>query len=76
MTPMPGLLNAAQTLTQHALRLSDKVAVQDLSRAMTYRQWNERACRLANALSAAGLSRGDRLAVLAFNCIEIGRAHV
>ena len=67
---MPGLLNAAQTLTQHALRLSDKVAVQDLSRAMTYRQWNERACRLANALSAAGLSRGDRLAVLAFNCIE------
>ena len=37
---------------------------------MTYRQWNERACRLANALLGIGLAKGDRIAVLAYNCVE------
>ncbi len=37
---------------------------------MTYQQWNERACRLANALRGLGLERGDRLAVLAYNRLE------
>ena len=69
-TPMADLLNVAQVLTQHAARLPDKIAVQDLARAMTFAQWNERACRLANALRGLGLGKGDRLAVLAYNCIE------
>jgi fatty-acyl-CoA synthase len=61
---------AAQLLTRHAIRFSDKTAVQDFARAMTYRQWNERACRLANALLGMGLRKGDRFAILAYNCIE------
>ena len=37
---------------------------------MTYRDWNERACRLANGLLGLGLAKGDRVAVLAYNRIE------
>ena len=37
---------------------------------MTFKLWNERACRFANALGGLGLSKGDRIAVLAYNCLE------
>jgi len=37
---------------------------------MTFRVWHERACRLANALGGLGLSKGDRVCVLAYNCVE------
>jgi acyl-CoA synthetase (AMP-forming)/AMP-acid ligase II len=67
---MQDLLNVTQVLAQHSARLPDKVAVQDFARALTYSQWNERACRLANGLRGIGLMKGDRLAVLAYNCIE------
>jgi fatty-acyl-CoA synthase len=67
---MNSLLNVAETLTRHAAVFPDKIAVRDLDRAMSFRQWNERACRLANALLGMGLKKGDRFAVLAFNCVE------
>jgi acyl-CoA synthetase (AMP-forming)/AMP-acid ligase II len=37
---------------------------------MTFREWNARSCRLANALLGLGLAKGDRVAVLAYNCVE------
>ena len=37
---------------------------------MTFRQWDERSCRLANALLGLGLVKGDRVAILAYNCVE------
>src|SRR4029077_1547998 len=40
------------------------------ARSLTFAQWNARACRLANALLGLGLRKGDRVAVLAYNCIE------
>ena len=48
----------------------DRIGARDLERAMTFRQWNERACRLANALTGLGLTEGDRIAVLAYNRVE------
>src|SRR6202000_523162 len=42
----------------------------DLDRSMNFGQWNERSCRLANALLGLGLAKGDRVAVLAYNCVE------
>lgn len=63
-------LNIGQILSAQARMQPGKVAVQDLSRQMNYRQWNERACQLANALRGLGLSQGDRVAVLAYNRIE------
>jgi fatty-acyl-CoA synthase len=37
---------------------------------MTFRQWDERARRLANALVGLGLDKGDRVAILAHNSVE------
>jgi acyl-CoA synthetase (AMP-forming)/AMP-acid ligase II len=37
---------------------------------MTFREWERRANRLANALTGLGLKKGDRVCVLAYNCVE------
>lgn len=67
MTP---LLTLGQMLAVHAALRPDKTGARDLARAMTFSQWNARACRLANALLGLGLAKGDRVAVLAYNCVE------
>ncbi|WP_428493666.1 AMP-binding protein [Rhodopila sp.] len=41
----------------------------DLDRSLTFGQWNERSCRLANALLGIGLDKGDRFAMLAYNSL-------
>ena len=48
----------------------DKVGARDLTRSLTFREWNDRSCKLANALLGLGLEKGDRVAVLAYNCLE------
>src|SRR3712207_4804091 len=67
---MKEMLTLGQMLTVHARLLGDKTGARDLERAMTFRQWNERSCRLANALLGLGLRKGDRVAVLAYNRVE------
>ena len=67
---MKELLTFGQMLTVHARLLADHPGARDLERAMSFRQWNERSCRLANALIGLGLNKGDRVAVLAYNCVE------
>ena len=67
---MKELLTIGQMLAVHARLSPDKVGARDLERAMTFRQWNQRACRLANALLGLGLAKGDRVAVLAYNRVE------
>jgi acyl-CoA synthetase (AMP-forming)/AMP-acid ligase II len=65
----------------HLLTLSDAIATQarlnpaklgarDSRRALTYAQWQERATRLAAGLLQAGLAKGDRVGLLAYNCVE------
>ncbi|MBI4765067.1 MAG: AMP-binding protein [Deltaproteobacteria bacterium] len=48
----------------------DKEAVVYLDQRITYRQMKDRAVRLANALHARGVKKGDRVAVLLRNCAE------
>ena len=67
---MKELLTIGQMLTVHARVLGEASGARDLERAMTFRQWNERSCRLANALLGLGLAKGDRVAILAYNCVE------
>lgn len=67
---MKDLLNFGQMLSVHARLSPDRVGARDLDRSMTFAQWNERSCRLANALLGLGLVKGDRVAVLAYNCVE------
>ncbi len=59
-----------QMLSTHARLQPGRIAARDLERAMTFREWNDRACRLANGLLALGLAEGDRIAVLAYNRVE------
>ncbi|MEP9355226.1 acyl-CoA synthetase [Xanthobacter sp. KR7-65] len=43
---------------------------------MTFEQLQERSCRLANALTALGMQRGDRLGILLPQCPETVVAHL
>ena len=67
MTP---LLTMGETLSVNAHLYADRIGARDLQRSMTFRLWNQRSCRLANALVGLGLAKGDRVAVLAYNCVE------
>ena len=67
MTP---LLSMGETLSVNARLYADKVGARDTRRSMTFRVWNQRSCQLANALAGLGLRKGDRVAVLAYNCVE------
>ena len=64
------LLNVAQVVAAQARLAPDKVGARDSRRAVTFAQWSERANRLANALLGLGLRKGDRVALLGYNCVE------
>lgn len=64
------LLTFPQMLEAHARMAPDRLAVRDLERGLTFAQWDIRANRLANALLGLGLSKGTRIGVLAYNCLE------
>jgi fatty-acyl-CoA synthase len=64
------LLHFGEIVATHAYLSPDKIGARDLTRSLTFRAWNERSCKLANALVGLGLEKGDRIAVLAFNCLE------
>jgi fatty-acyl-CoA synthase len=67
---MSPVLNLGEVLATHARVEPDRIGASDLDRALSFRAWNDRACRLANALLGLGLRKGDRVAVLAYNCLE------
>ena len=67
---MRPVLNLGEIVAAHARLAPDKIGARDSRRAITFAQWNARACRLANALSGLGLAPGDRVAVLAYNRVE------
>ena len=49
---------------------ADHVAVVEGDRALSFAELEDRSNRLANGLMAMGLSRGDRVGLLARNCLE------
>lgn len=73
---MKDLLTIGQMLAVHARLAPERLGARDLERSMTFRTWNERACRLANALLGLGLRKGERVAVLAYNCLEWAEIYV
>ena len=64
------LPTAGQILSAHARLLPEAMGARDLERSLTFAEWNRRACRIANALSGLGLTKGDRVGVLAYNRLE------
>ncbi|MBD1547762.1 class I adenylate-forming enzyme family protein [Roseibium aggregatum] len=73
---MGGVLTAGQMLAAQARVQPDRIGARDLERQMTFREWNGRACRLANGLLGLGLSKGDRVAVFAYNRVEWAEIYV
>lgn len=63
-------LIAKDIVRVNAFKYPDKTGAKDLNKARTFKEWNERSCRLANALADLGMKKGDRFAALAYNCVE------
>ncbi|ASR35307.1 long-chain fatty acid--CoA ligase [Prauserella marina] len=58
-------------LARHARTVGDDVAYTFAGVSLTYRYLDERVSRLANALRERGIGRGDRVAVLGLNSLEV-----
>lgn len=67
---MNRLLSVADAVAAHARLTPNKLGTRDSRRALSFRLWHERATRLANGLLSLGLSKGDKVALLAYNCVE------
>ena len=64
-------MNLGQIQKLNAKKFPGTVALRDAARAFTYPQMNSRINKLANSLFSLGLQKGDKIAVLLENCIEI-----
>src|SRR5260370_18272177 len=75
MTTSEGTTGAAPQLPHyldgHALVRPNKVALICGERSLTYAELNARARRVANVLSSLGVKANDRVAVMAYNSIEL-----
>ena len=60
-------MTAGTSVKMNAANYPDKLGWQDKDREYTFREWNERACRLANGLKDIGVNHKDTFAVIAFN---------
>jgi acyl-CoA synthetase (AMP-forming)/AMP-acid ligase II len=63
-------MTAKDVVKVNAFKWPDKIGIKDLNKAYTFKKWDERSCRLANALAGMGMKKGERFAVLAYNCVE------
>ena len=64
-------LNLGQIQKLNAKKFPETVALKDKSRAFTYPQMNKRVNQLAHSLYSLGLQKGDKVAVVLENSIEI-----
>jgi acyl-CoA synthetase (AMP-forming)/AMP-acid ligase II len=60
-------MHMGTVLKMNAVHHPDSLGWQDKEREFTFKQWNERACRLANGLKNLGVGHGDTFATIAYN---------
>src|SRR5262245_5717180 len=63
-------MNLATLLPRHARCRADHLAIQFEDQRFTFQQFNLRVNKLANALRALGLGKGDKVATILPNCLE------
>jgi fatty-acyl-CoA synthase len=63
-------LTAKDVVRVNAFKWPEKIGAKDLNKSRTFKEWNERSCRLANALADQGMKKGERFAALAYNSVE------
>lgn len=68
-------LTPVSFLDRAATVYPDKTAVIHGEQTYSYREFHQRACRLASALSKRGIGRGDTVAVMAPNVPAMLEAH-
>jgi acyl-CoA synthetase (AMP-forming)/AMP-acid ligase II len=68
-------MSHGEQLARVARKKPDKVAYRFRDTSRTFAELDERVTRLANALTDRGVGRGDRVATLAMNCIEVVEAY-
>ncbi len=66
----PGLRRLADVATQHGGNQPDVVAIVCAGRRLTYGELNTRSNRIAHALRADGIGRGDRIAYLGLESVD------
>ena len=64
-------LNLGQNLKVNAKKFPNSIALKERERAFTYPETNKRVNKLAHSLLSLGLDKGDKVAVLLENSIEI-----
>ncbi|MCK4908919.1 MAG: long-chain-fatty-acid--CoA ligase [Planctomycetes bacterium] len=64
-------LNLGQILKVNVRKFSDKIALKDRTRKLTYAELNQRVNKLSHALLSSGLKKGDKISCFLENCIEI-----
>jgi acyl-CoA synthetase (AMP-forming)/AMP-acid ligase II len=64
-------MNLGQNLKVNAKKFPEKVSLKDSRRSFTYLQTNRRINQLAHGLLSLGLAKGDKVAVLLENSVEI-----
>lgn len=67
---MNELQTVGEMLSSQARLQPKRIGARDLERSLSFFSWNTRSCQLSNALLGLGLSKGDRVAVLAYNRVE------
>ena len=67
---MSQLLTIADAVATHARLMPNKCGARDSQRSLSYAAWHERASRLGAGLLGLGLRKGDRVGVVAYNCLE------
>jgi len=60
-------MHVGTVLKMNATNYPDKLGWQDKRAEYTFKQWNERACRVASGLKSLGVNHKDNFAVLAYN---------
>src|SRR5262245_7836547 len=65
-----GRMNLGTLLPRHARCRADHIAIQFEDERYSFREVNLRVNKLANALHALGLRKGDKIATILPNCLE------
>jgi acyl-CoA synthetase (AMP-forming)/AMP-acid ligase II len=60
-------MHAGTVVKMNAINYPDKLGWQDKFREYTFKDWNERSCRVANGLKDLGVGHKEPFAVIAFN---------
>jgi acyl-CoA synthetase (AMP-forming)/AMP-acid ligase II len=69
-------MNLGQMLKVNAKKFPTTVAFKDANRTVTYPELNRRVNQLAHSLSSLGLDKGDKVAVLLENSVEIAEIYL